>query len=267
MSTTFRHPEILKIARDAGHVTVEGLARHFDVTLQTIRRDLAVLTRHGALERVHGGAVLPSGVANLEYEARRRLNAGGKQAIGRAAAAHIPNGASVFLDIGTTSEAVARALLQHRGLMIVTNNLHVAEILRHGAAGEVIVTGCALRAADNGLVGPLTVQSIESFRFDRAVMACSAIDAGGDILDFDLQEVQVSQALLRRSRDVMLVADRSKFSRSAPVRIGNLADVSRVISDAALPHTLATLCAAADTRFEAVSGGSRRMTSPGAAGG
>ncbi len=250
MSTTFRHPDILEIARRDGRVTVGGLAERFGVTSQTIRRDLANLTRAGALERVHGGAVLASGLTNLEYAARRRLNAVEKQAIGRAAATRIPDGASVFLDIGTTSEAVARALSAHRGLMVVTNNLHVAEILRAGACGEVIVTGGTLRAADNGLVGPLTVQSIESFRFDCAVLACSAVDETGDLLDFDLQEVQVGQALLRRAREVVLVADRSKFRRNAPVRIANLADVGRVVSDAALPGTLAALCARAGVTIE-----------------
>lgn len=247
MTTTFRHPEILRIARRDGHVSVDSLAAHFDVTLQTIRRDLGALTRTGALERVHGGAVLPAGTVNLEYSARRRLNEAGKRAIGMAAAAHIGNGASVFLDIGTTSEAVARALVRHRDLMVVTNNLHVAEILRNAEAGDVTVTGGALRVADNGLVGPLTVQSIERFRFDYAVLACSAVDEAGDLLDYDLQEVQVGQALLRCSREVLLVADRSKFTRSAPVRVGSLREVNAVICDAPLPGALAALCAEAGT--------------------
>ncbi|QIE45383.1 DeoR/GlpR transcriptional regulator [Pseudohalocynthiibacter aestuariivivens] len=252
MSTTFRHPDILEIARRDGRVTVDGLAERFGVTSQTIRRDLTNLTRSGVLERVHGGAVLASGLTNMEYEARRRLNAAGKQAIGQAAAAHIPDGASVFLDIGTTSEAVARALSAHRGLLVVTNNLHVAEILRASDCGSVIVTGGALRAADNGLVGPLTVQSIDNFRFDCAVLACSAVDEMGDLLDFDLQEVQVGQALLRRAHEVILVADQSKFCRSAPVRIAGLADVGRVISDSPLPAALASLCARSGAIIEIV---------------
>ncbi|WP_272003629.1 DeoR/GlpR family DNA-binding transcription regulator [Roseovarius sp. ZX-A-9] len=250
MTTTFRHPDILEIARREGRVTVDELAERFGVTSQTIRRDLTSLTRTGALQRVHGGAVLAAGVSNLEYEARRRLNATGKQAIGRAAAARIPDGASVFLDIGTTSEAVARGLSAHRGLMVVTNNLHVAEIFRAGSSGEVIITGGSLRATDNGLVGPLTVQSIESFRFDYAVLACSAVDEVGDLLDYDLDEVHVGRALLRRARQVILVVDRSKFRRTAPVRIANLADVGCVISDAALPQELAALCERAGATVE-----------------
>ncbi|WP_372885685.1 DeoR/GlpR family DNA-binding transcription regulator, partial [Shimia sp.] len=120
MSQNFRHPDILEIARQTGRVTVEGLAAHFDVTVQTIRRDLKDLANAGKLERVHGGAVLPSGVANIVYEERRRLNETAKKRIAQACAGTIPDGASVFLNIGTTTEAVARALLGHRRLMVVT---------------------------------------------------------------------------------------------------------------------------------------------------
>ena len=232
-------------------MSVEGLAARFGVTQQTIRRDLAELTQSGALARVHGGAILPPGASNIEYDARRRLNAQAKAAIGRAAAAHIPNGACIFLDIGTTSEAVARALSGHEGLMVVTNNLHVAEILGPGAA-EVVVTGGALRPADMGLVGPLAVQTIERFRFDHALLGCSALHEAGDMLDFDVQEVAVSQALLRRAGQVTLVADASKFQRTAPVRIGAITDVARMITDAPLPAPLAALCARAGVRVEAV---------------
>ncbi|HDR27905.1 DeoR family transcriptional regulator, partial [Rhodovulum sp.] len=90
MSQTIRHPEILEIARREGKVTVEGLAEHFGVTLQTIRRDLSNLAEAGRLERVHGGAILPSGTTNIGYEERRSLNQGAKRAIARACAARVP---------------------------------------------------------------------------------------------------------------------------------------------------------------------------------
>lgn len=251
MSLTFRHPDILRIARAEGRVSVEALAARFGVTQQTIRRDLAELTQTGALTRVHGGAILPPGASNLEYDARRRLNAPAKAAIAHAAAAHIPNGACVFLDIGTTSEAVARALSGHEGLMVVTNNLHVARIIGPGAA-DVVITGGTLRQADMGLVGPLAVKTIETFRFDHAILGCSALHEDGEMLDFDLSEVAVSQALLRRAGQVTLVADASKFQRTAPVRIGAITDVARVITDAELPTPLAEACARAGTQVERV---------------
>lgn len=242
MSQSFRQPDILEIARAEGKVTVEGLAERFDVTVQTIRRDLTELANAGKLERVHGGAILPSGVNNILYEERRRLNEAAKTAIARACAAAIPDEASVFLDIGTTTEAVARELIDHRNLMVVTNNMNVAQILLTNKSCNIVVAGGALRRADNGLVGNLTARTIENFKFDYAILGCSAMDEDGDMLDFDIQEVVVSQTLLNRSREVFLVADGSKFQRSAPVRIGSLRDVHQVFTDTPLPPRLAEQC-------------------------
>ncbi|QFU09538.1 Glycerol-3-phosphate regulon repressor [Rhodobacteraceae bacterium THAF1] len=231
MSQTIRYPEIIDIARRDGKVTVEDLATHFGVTLQTIRRDLTDLAEAGRLERVHGGAVLPSGTSNIGYDERRRLNEEAKAAIGRACADAIPNESSVFLNIGTTTEAVARHLLTHRNLLVVTNNMNVATILAGNPDCEVVVTGGALRRSDGGLVGDVATMTIRRFKFDIAVIGCSALDADGDLLDFDMQEVGVTRAIVQHARRVMLVADGSKFQRNAPVRVASLADLDEVITD------------------------------------
>lgn len=249
MSSTFRHSEILEIARREGKVTVEGLAQRFGVTVQTIRRDLSDLADAGRLERVHGGAVLPSGVANIGYEERRALNAEQKEAIGAACAAEIPESASVFLAIGTTTEAVARHLLRHRDLMVVTNNLNVANILLANPGCEIAVAGGTLRRADGGLVGPLASRAVAEFKVDIAVIGCSALDADGDILDFDIAEVEVSRTVLRQSRRRVLVADASKFRRSAPARIGSLADLDAIYTDGPLPAGLSRRCAGWQTEL------------------
>ncbi|WP_172331694.1 DeoR/GlpR family DNA-binding transcription regulator [Mangrovicoccus sp. HB161399] len=238
MSQTFRHPQILDIARLEGKVTVEDLVARFGVTPQTIRRDLNDLAESGQLERVHGGAVLPSGTANIVYAERSRLNRDAKEAIGRTCAAMVPQDASLFLNIGTTTEAVARHLLSHRGLMVMTNNLNVANILIGNPEANIVVAGGSFRRSDGGLVGPLTQASVESYKFDLAVIGCSAIDSDGDLLDFDAQEVGVTQTILRRARKVFLVADHSKFERTAPVRIGSLAQVDRLFTDRPLPPAL-----------------------------
>jgi DeoR family glycerol-3-phosphate regulon repressor len=242
MSQTFRHPEILEIARREGKVTVDGLAGHFGVTLQTIRRDLTDLADAGRLERVHGGAVLPSSTANIGYEDRRHLHSDAKRAMAQACAAEIPNNISLFLNIGTSTEAVAEALLHHENLLVVTNNMNVANILVGNPGCEIIVTGGQLRRADGGLVGNLAAETIRQFKFDLAVIGCSALDPEGDLLDFDIQEVSVSQAILRQSRRTFLVADQSKLTRSAPARIASLADVNTFFTDQTLPADLATAC-------------------------
>jgi DeoR family transcriptional regulator, glycerol-3-phosphate regulon repressor len=242
MSQASRLQDILILARRDGRVSVDGLAQHFDVTVQTIRRDLSELAEQGKLQRVHGGAILPSTVANIGYTDRRDLNDAGKAAIARAVARDVPNGCSLFLNIGTTTEAVARALLGHRDIMVLTNNLNVANILVDNPNCEIIVVGGLLRRADGGLVGSVTTQAIGQFKFDIAVISCSALDQDGDMLDYDIQEVGVSQAILKQARRSFLVADHTKLQRRAPARIGSLAQMDIVYTDAPLPVALAQAC-------------------------
>ncbi|MFC2969866.1 DeoR/GlpR family DNA-binding transcription regulator [Acidimangrovimonas pyrenivorans] len=243
MAQNFRHAEILQLARERGKVVVEDLASHFGVTLQTIRRDLTELCDTGQLTRVYGGAILASGVANIGYEDRRKLQAEAKDRIGRLCAQTIPDEASLFLNIGTTTEAVARALLAHRNLMVVTNNLNVANILAQNPSAEVIVAGGVLRRADAGLVGDVTLEMVRHFKVDFAVIGTSAMDEEGDLLDYDFREVRVSQAILKQARRRFLVADHSKFARSAPVRIGSLSEVDTFFTDAEPPEAVRALCA------------------------
>src|SRR4051794_22863689 len=122
---------------------VDELARRFEVSAQTIRKDLNDLVEHRSLTRIHGGAIIASGVENLAYEARRFVAADEKKAIGFAAAAQIPNGCSLFINIGTTTEEVAAALTSHEDLLVITNNLNVAMLLYRHPRIEVIVAGGA----------------------------------------------------------------------------------------------------------------------------
>ncbi len=248
MALSFRQSEILDIARAEGRVGVDDLAERFGVTLQTIRRDLTELADAGKLDRVHGGAVLRAGVANIGYEERRLINAEAKAAIGQACAAAIPDNSSLFLNIGTTTEAVARALLKHRNLTVVTNNMNIANILAANESCDVIVAGGVLRRSDGGLVGDLTTEAIAHFKVDLAIIGTSALDAEGDLLDYDPQEVRVSRAILRQARESCLVADASKLTRSAPVRIVSLSEIGTLVTDRPLPPGLASRCREWGTR-------------------
>lgn len=238
----FRHSKILELARENGKVTVDGLATTFDVTLQTIRRDLSDLAQQGRLERVHGGAILPSGLRNIRYEDRRRLNDDAKTRIGLKCAKEIKNGSSIFLGIGTTCEAVARALVHHEGLLVMTNNLNAVPILSANATNRILVTGGTLRHADAGLIGAAAAASARQLKFDLAVIGCSALDQVGDLFDYDLDEVIVSQTVIENSSATALVADGSKFTRTAPARIARLSDLTKFITDQPPPlvHNLTT---------------------------
>lgn len=242
MAQNFREPDILEIARKEGKVTVENLALRFGVTVQTIRRDLSDLANEGKLERVHGGAVLTSSVVNIGYEDRRGLHDEAKGDIARRCAQTIPDGASMFLNIGTSTEALARALLHHQNIMVVTNNMNVANILAANPNCQIIVTGGTLRRSDGGLVGNIAISTTEQFKVDFAVIGCSALDEDGDLLDFDVQEVSVSKAIVRQARKTYLVADHSKFHRKAPIRIASLKDITSFFTDKPLSEALTQKC-------------------------
>jgi DeoR family glycerol-3-phosphate regulon repressor len=163
-----RQQQILSLARQLGSVLVDDLAERFDVTPQTIRKDLNELCDGRLLARTHGGAMLSSGVENVAYEARRQLAAREKVVIGQHAASLIPNNCSLFINIGTTTEEVARALIHHEGLLVITNNIHVATILLPRPHIDVILVGGMLRKTDGGIVGEAAVDFITQFKVDHA---------------------------------------------------------------------------------------------------
>src|SRR5271154_7326959 len=177
----YRQFQINDLLRESGRVTVEDLAAHFGVTLQTIRRDLNELSEAKMVVRVHGGAIIASGVANLAYEARQLVAHQHKRLIGEAAARLVPDNASLLINIGTTTEEVAKALAGHSGLLVITNNLHVANELYPNKSIEVIITGGSLRQGDGGILGAVTVAQIEQFRVDIAIIGTSAIDSDGTL--------------------------------------------------------------------------------------
>jgi DeoR family transcriptional regulator, glycerol-3-phosphate regulon repressor len=249
-----RQQQILAIARKSGSVGVDDLSGHFEVTPQTIRKDLNELCDARHLTRTHGGAMLSSGVENVAYEARRQIAATEKQLIGQIAASLIPNNCSLFINIGTTTEEVARALVRHEGLLVITNNIHVATMLSPIPKIEVIVVGGMVRKADGGIVGEAAVDAIKQFKVDHAVIGVSAIDEEGALLDFDYREVRAAQAILSNSRNVILTADNTKFSRSAPVRIGHMSDIDVFVTDRPPPEAVDELCRHNGVRLEIAGG-------------
>ena len=254
-----RQTEIVKLARSAGRVAVDDLVARFEVTPQTIRKDLNELCDLGVLQRFHGGAMFAAGVANVGYESRRNISSEAKRMIGERAAQLIPNNCSLFINIGTTTEEVARALGNHQGLMVITNNLNVAQLLRGQPHIEVIVAGGVLRHADGGIVGEAAVDFIRQFKVDFAVMGVSGIDIDGSLLDYDFREVSVSRAIMAASRRSILVADAMKFSRSAPVRIGHIADLDFLVTDQAPEVELLRICAEHNVTVELAVGAGKEQ--------
>ncbi len=239
-----RQQKILILARERGRVEVEGLAESFAVSPQTIRKDLNVLCDRRLLQRVHGGAIVGSGIENVSYEARRLLAPLQKKEIGRKAAELIPDHSSLLINIGTTTEQVAQALANHRGLLVITNNINAVTIMKDFPGVEIIIAGGQVRRSDGGIVGDAAVEFINQFKADYAVIGVSAIDEDGALLDYDFREVRVAQAIIRNARHVILVADAMKLARSAPIRIGHISQINTLVTDENLPEKLEKICAA-----------------------
>jgi DeoR family transcriptional regulator, glycerol-3-phosphate regulon repressor len=239
-----RQVRLIEEVRRLGSVSVDTLAERFGVTLQTVRRDVRLLAEAGLLARFHGGVRVPgSTTENIAYRQRQRLNETAKQRIAVVVAAAVPQGCSLILNIGTTTEAIARELMRHRGLRVITNNLNVAAILSDHDDCELIVAGGVVRSRDRGIVGEATVDFIRQFKVDIALIGISGIEADGTLRDFDYREVKVARAILDHSREVWLAADHSKFNRPAMVELARLENLDRLYTDAPppepFPHLLA----------------------------
>ena len=242
MNTNPRQILLLEELRTRKSATVEQLAETLGVTLQTVRRDVQRLAEQGLLSRFHGGVRLPSStVENIAHNQRESLNSAGKTRIARAVAQAVPNHCSLILNIGTTTEAIAKALLRHQGLRVITNNLNVAAILSSNPECEVIVAGGVVRPRDRGIVGETAVDFMRQFKVDIAVIGISGIEADGSLRDFDYREVKVAQTVIAQSRQVWLAADHSKFNRPAMVQLATLAQIDRLITDSPPPEPFPVL--------------------------
>jgi DeoR family glycerol-3-phosphate regulon repressor len=246
-----RQLKLLEVVRSHGSVTVEALADQLGVTLQTVRRDVQRLAEEGLLARFHGGVRVPSSTTeNIAHQQRESLHAGGKAAIARAVAAAVPNDCSLIINIGTTTEAIARALLGHTGLRVITNNLNVAAIMSSNPRCEVIVAGGVVRTRDRGIIGEPAVDFISQFKVDIALIGISGIEADGSLRDFDYREVKVAQTIIQHSREVWLAADHSKFMRPAMVELATLSQIDRLFTDQPPPDPFPALLADAGVRCD-----------------
>ena len=217
MKQSLRHQKIVELVKQKGYLSTEELVALFGVSPQTIRRDLNELAETNFIRR-H----------------RKHFFSQEKNRIARQVVQLIPNGASLFIDIGTTSEAVSFALLGHQRLRIVTNNLNAAHILMQNDSFDITIASGSLRQ-DGGIIGESTVEFLSQFRLDFGVLGISAIDLDGTLLDYDYHEVQVKRAIIDNSRNTLLVTDHSKFSRRAMVKLGSITDVEYVFTDADVP--------------------------------
>lgn len=227
-----RQSQIAAIIDRDGQVSVDALAVRFDVSTETIRRDLGLLAEAGIVQKVHGGAKRPRLQSESSFQQRMTENAEAKRQIAVKLAGVIERGDTLFIDTGSTTLACAEELAPTGGMTVITNSLRVAQVF--GAAGgdnAVYLLGGGYSSDNAETVGPLAIRQVEAFQADYAVLTVAAIDAKAGVMDANFDEAQMARAMIGRARNVVVVADATKFDRRAAFQVCALSDLDLLISN------------------------------------
>ncbi|MFE2053800.1 DeoR/GlpR family DNA-binding transcription regulator [Streptomyces sp. NPDC059459] len=230
-----RQQEILRLARDGGRVDVVSLAEEFQVTAETIRRDLKALDRAGVLRRVHGGAI-PAGRLDFEPDLAEREStaADEKDRIAKAALVELPADGTVILDAGSTVALLAAAIPPETSLTVVTHSLPIAARLADHPGIQLHLVGGRVRHRTRAAVDAWALRAYGEIRADVALVAANGFSAGHGLTTPDLAEAAVKRAAVAAARRVVLLADSSKHGQEHFARFGALSDVDLLITDSGL---------------------------------
>lgn len=238
-----RHGEILRILDREGTVSIAALAERLRVSAETVRRDLRPLAARGAVIKMHGAVGIAGQFVEAPFQRRMRENAEAKQAIARHLAATIRNGDSLLTDTGTTTSFLARALVRHERLTVVTNSSDVARILAPQAGNRVFLAGGEFRSDSGAILGPSAIEFLERFAVQHAVISAAALGAEG-VMDFDPGEADFARAALARGSRRVVLSDCTKFRRRALVSVCDYAMLDEVVTDENPPPEIAEAIAA-----------------------
>lgn len=238
-----RRAAIAALIGQEGETSVEALAHRFDVSVETIRRDLARLDDSGLVRKVHGGARPAQLLTEESYQQRMAEGRAAKSLIAQKLANEIQPHDTLFIDTGTTTVAAAAALARTPGLTVVTNSLDVAEAFeRPGGGARVYLLGGVFAPGNRQTVGPMAIEQANQFQADHAVLTVAALDPEGGAMDADAAEAQLARAMLRRAQHVIVLATRTKLRQRAAYRVCELDEIDLLITDAPLDDKLAHAC-------------------------
>ncbi|OIQ26475.1 DeoR/GlpR family DNA-binding transcription regulator [uncultured Vibrio sp.] len=231
MELNDRQKKILSTLKANQDVQIDHLAELFSVTTQTIRRDVNHLCEQGLARRVHGGVSLPATLTNTSYRFRSEVESETKDDIAIAVANDIPDGSTVMMGIGTTVTRIAQYLLTKSALRVITNNLQVAKILEANQQIEVYMAGGLLRREHQDLVGNSVLNFFAGFEADIGICGCGSVTDSHYAMEHEQLEADLSQSIIRNSRQSWLVADASKWGRFAAVKVASLSDFERIYTN------------------------------------
>ncbi len=226
-----RRKLIMETLRQEGKVYVPKLSQTYEVTEETIRRDLEKLEKEGRLRRSYGGAVLDERInEDLSFVKRSAINSDLKDIIGKSAAALIQDGDTIMMDSSTTGLALLRNLTDFSNLTIITNSIRLAYDFTN-APFRIISTGGNLRANSFSLTGPIACTSLEKYHVDFAIFSCKGIDRKKGIMESNEEESIVKQCMIEQAKKSLLLVDHTKFDRIAFTTTCNFSRISAIITD------------------------------------
>ncbi|MDN4604168.1 DeoR/GlpR family DNA-binding transcription regulator [Paenibacillus sp. F6_3S_P_1C] len=238
MSLTYeeRRHTILSQLATQGKVQVQILADLFQVSTETIRRDLDRLEKEGELRKVYGGAVrIRSGMIEAPFQKRAQLQLNEKQAIGVTAASLIEDGETVMLDNGTTTLEIMRQLRHRSQVTVITNSVPILNCALEDFAGKIIFTGGEINTAVLASTGPIAHRLLSQFKVNKAFISAGGVSLTDGITDYVLEEALISRKMMERAEEAILVADHTKFGRSTFAQIAPINQISMVITDSGCP--------------------------------
>lgn len=231
MLNSHRREHILEHLSHHDRVSVADLVESLSVSDETVRRDLKDLEKEGLLRRVHGGAIGVSSNRDKPIMERVQKQTKEKGIIAKLAVELISDHSSIFLHIGSTTEALARQLGRFSDLKVYTNSLSVALIAKEHFGVSVFMTPGRLRKDEADLVGYDTISYLEEYYFDTAFMSVAGVDLERGFMDYDEDEVRVRQTIVNCARNKVVMADSSKFGKSANMRTVSFEEVDRFVTD------------------------------------
>lgn len=240
-----RAREILDVLNESGSARIQDIALRLNVTQETIRRNLTVLEHQGLVSKVHGGVSLKNWGLEPSFEQRFVQNQPTKRRIAQAVAGLIHDGASLIMDVGSTTAYVAQALRAKRDLLVVTNSLPVAQALAGQNGNRVFMAGGELRAHDGGAFGPDARAFVRQFRVRHAILSVAGVDAQAGFLLQDLPEAEFSRTIIACAEEAIIAADASKFGKTAPIKIAESEAFHRLVTDAPPPPDISDMLAEA----------------------
>jgi DeoR family glycerol-3-phosphate regulon repressor len=248
MPTSKRQRDILRVLEHEGTVSLSVLARKLDVSLETIRRDIKPLAGSGSLVKTHGAISLASTIGEAPFERRMRANSEAKRRIAAAVAATIRDGDSIMMDTGTTTSFLARELIGHRRLTVVTNSSDIARTLATLNDNRVYMAGGELRSDNGAAFGTTAIDFVGRFSVTHAIISTGAVDTEG-MMDYDLEEAEFARTVLTRGQRRLVVTDHSKFGRQGLVRVCGFEAVGELVTDKEPPSDIIESLEAAGSRL------------------